>query len=134
MHDVSYLTCFEFLWAPGFSEPMSDRFSTVFHEQGCPEILQNPRGIAMQLSTNEGAYDVSQTRALALLQDLANTCWDKPMDGHGYGPDLLPASCKSSKVQPKFMNVYEITEISKVARKCSPSHTALKHNVNTGGC
>ncbi|GMH23471.1 hypothetical protein Nepgr_025314 [Nepenthes gracilis] len=54
MHDISYLTCFNFLRAPGFSEPVPDRFSTVLHERGRPEILQDPRGIAMQLSTNEG--------------------------------------------------------------------------------
>ncbi|GMH26659.1 hypothetical protein Nepgr_028502 [Nepenthes gracilis] len=53
MHDISYLTCFNFLRVSGFSEPVADRFSIVLHERGRPEILQDPCGIAVQLSTNE---------------------------------------------------------------------------------
>ncbi|GMH30847.1 hypothetical protein Nepgr_032690 [Nepenthes gracilis] len=54
MHDISSLTYFNSLRPPGFSKPVSDRFSTVLHERGHLEIIQDPRGIAVQLSTNEG--------------------------------------------------------------------------------
>ncbi|GMH22213.1 hypothetical protein Nepgr_024056 [Nepenthes gracilis] len=39
IHDISYLTCFNFLRALGFSEPVPDRFSTVLHERGRPKII-----------------------------------------------------------------------------------------------
>ncbi|GMH19063.1 hypothetical protein Nepgr_020904 [Nepenthes gracilis] len=58
MHDASYLTCFGFLWTPGSSEPMPDPFSPVSHEQGSPTVLQNPRGMAVQPSTNEGTCEL----------------------------------------------------------------------------
>ncbi|GMH23827.1 hypothetical protein Nepgr_025670 [Nepenthes gracilis] len=40
MHDISYLTCFNFLQPPSFSEPVPDRFSTVLHEGANIGILQ----------------------------------------------------------------------------------------------
>ncbi|GMH10962.1 hypothetical protein Nepgr_012803 [Nepenthes gracilis] len=163
MHNASYLTCFNFLRSPDFSEPVSDPFSTVFHEQGSPEILQGPRGICCNSPPMKGPMNClhlfpllfdnvnsqyvtdicmdknsvpsdpklqSQTRAVALLQELDNTYWDKPMDCHSSGQDLMPGSCTNSKVQPEFKYVYEVMEISKVARRFSPSHTDLSRRHN----
>ncbi len=42
-HDVSGLTCADFLRAPGVQTPVLVRFSTVVHERGSPETLRDPR-------------------------------------------------------------------------------------------
>ncbi|GMH16678.1 hypothetical protein Nepgr_018519 [Nepenthes gracilis] len=44
----------------------------------------------------------------------------------------MPANYKSSKVQPPFKDVYKVMEISKVVRRCSPSHTALSKRHSEG--
>lgn len=52
-HDVSRLTCADFLRAPGVQTPVIVRFSTVIHERGSPETLRDPRGFAVKFYTRE---------------------------------------------------------------------------------
>ena len=52
-HDVSHLTCADFLRAPGVQTPLITRFSTVIHERGSPETLRDPRGFAVKFYTRE---------------------------------------------------------------------------------
>lgn len=52
-HDVSQLTCADFLRAPGVQTPVIVRFSTVVHERGSPETLRDPRGFAVKFYTRE---------------------------------------------------------------------------------
>lgn len=57
-HDISHLTCADFLRAPGVQTPLIVRFSTVIHERGSPETLRDPRGFAVKFYTREGNYDM----------------------------------------------------------------------------
>jgi len=57
-HDVSHLTCADFLRAPGVQTPVIVRFSTVIHERGSPETLRDPRGFAVKFYTREGNFDM----------------------------------------------------------------------------
>ena len=57
-HDVSHLTCADFLRAPGVQTPLIARFSTVIHERGSPETLRDPRGFAVKFYTREGNFDM----------------------------------------------------------------------------
>lgn len=57
-HDVSHLTCADFLRAPGVQTPLIIRFSTVIHERGSPETLRDPRGFAVKFYTREGNWDL----------------------------------------------------------------------------
>jgi catalase len=57
-HDISGLTCADFLRAPGVQTPVAVRFSTVIHERGSPETLRDPRGFAVKFYTREGNYDL----------------------------------------------------------------------------
>ena len=57
-HDVSHLTCADFLRAPGVQTPLITRFSTVIHERGSPETLRDPRGFAVKFYTREGNLDL----------------------------------------------------------------------------
>lgn len=57
-HDVSGLTCADFLRAPGVQTPVIVRFSTVIHERGSPETLRDPRGFAVKFYTREGNFDM----------------------------------------------------------------------------
>ncbi|XP_057532512.1 catalase-like [Amaranthus tricolor] len=57
-HDVSHLTCADFLRAPGVQTPVIVRFSTVIHERGSPETLRDPRGFAVKFYTREGNFDI----------------------------------------------------------------------------
>ncbi|XP_042059244.1 catalase-like [Salvia splendens] len=57
-HDVSHLTCADFLRAPGVQTPLIIRFSTVIHERGSPETLRDPRGFAIKFYTREGNFDM----------------------------------------------------------------------------
>lgn len=57
-HDVSHLTCADFLRAPGVQTPVLVRFSTVTHERGSPETLRDPRGFATKFYTREGNWDL----------------------------------------------------------------------------
>lgn len=57
-HDVSHLTCADFLRAPGAQTPLIVRFSTVIHERGSPETLRDPRGFAVKFYTREGNFDL----------------------------------------------------------------------------
>jgi catalase len=57
-HDVSNLTCADFLRAPGVQTPVAVRFSTVIHERGSPETIRDPRGFAVKFYTREGNYDM----------------------------------------------------------------------------
>lgn len=57
-HDVSALTCADFLRAPGVQTPIIVRFSTVVHERGSPETLRDPRGFAVKFYTREGNFDM----------------------------------------------------------------------------
>lgn len=52
-HDVTHLTCADFLRAPGVQTPVIVRFSTVIHERGSPETLRDPRGFATKFYTRE---------------------------------------------------------------------------------
>ncbi|XP_050226759.1 catalase-2 [Mercurialis annua] len=57
-HDVSHLTCADFLRAPGVQTPVIVRFSTVIHERGSPETIRDPRGFAVKFYTREGNFDL----------------------------------------------------------------------------
>ncbi|KAG2648016.1 hypothetical protein PVAP13_1NG010500 [Panicum virgatum] len=57
-HDVSDLTCADFLRAPGARTPVIVRFSTVIHERGSPETIRDPRGFAVKFYTREGNWDL----------------------------------------------------------------------------
>ncbi|KAL5778344.1 hypothetical protein ACOSP7_011270 [Xanthoceras sorbifolium] len=57
-HDISHLTCADFLRAPGVQTPLIIRFSTVIHERGSPETLRDPRGFAVKFYTREGNFDL----------------------------------------------------------------------------
>lgn len=57
-HDISHLTCADFLRAPGIQTPVIVRFSTVIHERGSPETLRDPRGFAVKFYTREGNFDL----------------------------------------------------------------------------
>jgi catalase len=57
-HDISDLTCADFLRTPGEKTPVAVRFSTVIHERGSPETLRDPRGFAVKFYTREGNYDL----------------------------------------------------------------------------
>lgn len=52
-HNVSHLTCADFLRAPGVQTPVIVRFSTVVHERGSPETIRDPRGFAVKFYTRE---------------------------------------------------------------------------------
>ena len=52
-HDITNLTCADFLRAPGVQTPVIVRFSTVIHERGSPETLRDPRGFAVKFYTRE---------------------------------------------------------------------------------
>lgn len=52
-HDISHLTCADFLRAPAVQTPVIVRFSTVIHERGSPETLRDPRGFAVKFYTRE---------------------------------------------------------------------------------
>ncbi len=57
-HDITHLTCADFLRAPGVQTPLIVRFSTVIHERGSPETLRDPRGFAVKFYTREGNFDM----------------------------------------------------------------------------
>nr|QFQ66295.1 catalase [Phanerochaete pseudomagnoliae]QFQ66361.1 catalase [Xylaria sp.] len=57
-HDVTHLSCADFLRAPGVQTPVIVRFSTVIHERGSPETLRDPRGFATKFYTREGNFDI----------------------------------------------------------------------------
>ncbi|KAL5984210.1 Carnitine O-acetyltransferase mitochondrial [Asimina triloba] len=57
-HDVTHLTCADFLRAPGVQTPVIVRFSTVIHERGSPETIRDPRGFATKFYTREGNWDL----------------------------------------------------------------------------
>ncbi|KAL4522703.1 hypothetical protein Ndes2526A_g00942 [Nannochloris sp. 'desiccata'] len=57
-HDISHLTCADFLRSPGVQTPVIVRFSTVIHERGSPETLRDPRGFAVKFYTREGNFDM----------------------------------------------------------------------------
>eukprot|EP01025_Chloroclados_australasicus_P005944 TRINITY_DN1194_c0_g1_i4.p1 TRINITY_DN1194_c0_g1~~TRINITY_DN1194_c0_g1_i4.p1 ORF type:complete len:559 (-),score=38.84 TRINITY_DN1194_c0_g1_i4:382-1917(-) len=57
-HDISSLTCADFLRAPGVQTPVIVRFSTVIHERGSPETIRDPRGFAVKFYTREGNFDL----------------------------------------------------------------------------
>ncbi|XP_009362858.3 catalase-4-like [Pyrus x bretschneideri] len=46
-HDLSHLSCADFLRAPGVQTPIIVRFSTIIHERGSPETLRDPRGFVV---------------------------------------------------------------------------------------
>lgn len=52
-HDITHLTCADFLRAPGVQTPVIARFSTVVHERGSPETIRDPRGFAVKFYTRE---------------------------------------------------------------------------------
>ena len=52
-HDITHLTCADFLRSPGVQTPVIVRFSTVIHERGSPETLRDPRGFAVKFYTRE---------------------------------------------------------------------------------
>lgn len=60
-HDISHITCADFLRAPGVQTPLIARFSTVIHERGSPETIRDPRGFAVKFYTREGNQDIVGT-------------------------------------------------------------------------
>lgn len=64
-HDVSHLTCADFLRAPGVQTPIIVRFSTVIHERGSPETLRDPRGFAVKFYTREVNGNLPYTHLLS---------------------------------------------------------------------
>ena len=88
-HDITHLTCADFLRAPGVQTPLIVRFSTVIHERGSPETIRDPRGFAVKMYTREvslGAIFAFQqliicrqpnryTSFLYLNYPLANVSW-----------------------------------------------------------
>ena len=80
-HDISNLTCADFLRAPGVQTPVIVRFSTVIHERGSPETLRDPRGFAVKFYTREVRVH--------LIVDVINTlywitlCVFDPIDDSG---------------------------------------------------
>ena len=52
-HDISNLTCADFLRAPGVQTPVIVRFSTVVHERASPETMRDIRGFAVKFYTRE---------------------------------------------------------------------------------
>lgn len=80
-HNVSHLTCADFLRSPGVQTPVIVRFSTVIHERGSPETLRDPRGFAVKFYTREVVYPtLSSCFANTLaLEDVCDTSYD----GHG---------------------------------------------------
>ncbi|XP_009149539.1 catalase-3 isoform X1 [Brassica rapa] len=57
-HDISNLTCADFLRAPGVQTPVIVRFSTVVHERASPETMRDIRGFAVKFYTREGNFDL----------------------------------------------------------------------------
>uniref|UniRef100_A0A0E0CDV9 Catalase n=1 Tax=Oryza meridionalis TaxID=40149 RepID=A0A0E0CDV9_9ORYZ len=57
-HDVTDITCADFLRSPGAQTPVIVRFSTVIHERGSPETIRDPRGFAVKFYTREGNWDL----------------------------------------------------------------------------
>ncbi|KAJ2356153.1 catalase A [Coemansia erecta] len=57
-HDVTHLTCAEFLSEKGKRTPMFARFSTVAPESGSADTVRNPRGFALKFYTQEGNFDM----------------------------------------------------------------------------
>jgi catalase len=57
-HDITHLTCADFLRGVGVQTPLIARFSTVIHEKGSPETLPDPRGFAVKMYTREGNFDM----------------------------------------------------------------------------
>lgn len=55
-HDITHLSCADFLRGPGVQTPVIVRFSTVIHERGSPETLRDPRGFAVKFYTREVAF------------------------------------------------------------------------------
>ncbi|KAI4977347.1 hypothetical protein ZWY2020_057259 [Hordeum vulgare] len=82
-HDVSQLTCADFLRAPGVQTPVIVRFSTVVHERGSPETLRDPRGFAVKFYTREGNFDlVGNNMPVFFIRDgMKFLTWH--MDGFG---------------------------------------------------
>ena len=56
-HDVSHLTCADFLNGVGKKTPMLARFSTVGGEKGSADTARDPRGFALKFFTQEGNCD-----------------------------------------------------------------------------
>ncbi|CAM6029368.1 hypothetical protein BDL97_13G072600 [Sphagnum fallax] len=57
-HDITHLTCADFLRGVGVQTPLIVRFSTVIHEKGSPETIPDPRGFAVKFYTREGNFDM----------------------------------------------------------------------------
>ena len=52
-HDVSHLTCADFLSGVGKKTSLVVRLSTVTHEKGSPESLRDVRGFSVKFYTDE---------------------------------------------------------------------------------
>jgi len=57
-HDVTSLTCADFLRSVGVQTPLITRFSTVVHSKASPETIRDPRGFAVKFYTREGNFDL----------------------------------------------------------------------------
>lgn len=68
-HDVTGLTCADFLRAPGVQTPVIVRFSTVIHERGSPETIRDPRGFAVKFYTRE-VYMIDLWSNVVMLDEL----------------------------------------------------------------
>ncbi|GMM50737.1 catalase A [Starmerella bacillaris] len=56
-HDVTDLTCADFLSSVGKKTPIVSRFSTVGGESGSADSARDPRGFSVKLYTDEGILD-----------------------------------------------------------------------------
>ena len=72
-HDISNLTCADFLRAPGVQTPVIVRFSTVIHERGSPETLRDIRGFAVKFYTREVSSVVFLQKIVLLIRQ--STRW-----------------------------------------------------------
>jgi catalase len=74
-HDISHLTCADFLREPGVHTPMIVCFSTVIHECGSLETLRDPRGFAVKFYTREGKFELVGNNILVFfIRDGIKVC------------------------------------------------------------
>lgn len=87
-HDISHLTCADFLRSPGVQTPIILRFSTVIHERGSPESLRDPRGFAVKFYTREVDLPVQcRKRVHVRMSGVVKVRWL-----HRPGPKLMNRS------------------------------------------
>jgi catalase len=96
-HDISHLTCADFLRAPGAQTPVIVRFSTVIHERGSPETLRDPRGFAVKFYTREVRVHsiLDYVNAVTLLDMFIVKISRAFFWGWGFDGDMFDDECSS---------------------------------------